>query len=56
MSIQLKPSMILLNFESFRESRKWWDDKTEAQQKRLIKKHDLVTYADLLAFYLEQKK
>lgn len=54
--MKLKPSPILLPFQEFRDCVKWWEAKPEKEQIKLAKKEDLQNYADLLAYWKEQKK
>ena len=47
----LEATHLPLPAKDFHPAMKWWASKTEKQQDALIKKHKLVTWADLIKLF-----
>lgn len=54
--VKFKCGTFLPHSADLKRALEWWEQKPLNRQVELAKKEDLVTYADLVAFYLEQNK
>lgn len=53
---RLEPSSFAVDVEHFKLANKWFNNKTVAQRKALIKQHKLVTFEHLITLWKKEGK